>query len=72
MIEEHVFVETGDGRVVVVIEEAPADLLEGFRPWFDAMLGSLEILRPEGLPVAEAAPEAAPKAATKRPARTRR
>jgi hypothetical protein len=68
MIEEHVFIETGDGRVVVVIEEAPAELRDGFQPWFDAMLGSLEILRPEGLPVAEAPPKAAPK----RPPRARR
>lgn len=49
MIEDHVFIETGDGRVIVVIEEAPADLRAGFAPWFDAMLGSLQIL-PSQLP----------------------
>jgi hypothetical protein len=50
MIEEHVFIETGDSRVVVVIEESPAELRDGFQPWFDAMLGSLQILAPESLP----------------------
>lgn len=49
LIEDHVFVETGDGRVIVVIEEAPADLHAGFVPWFDAMLASLRIL-PSQLP----------------------
>jgi hypothetical protein len=49
MIEEHLFIETGDGRVIVVIEEAPAELRAGFEPWFDAMLGSLEVL-PSQLP----------------------
>ncbi len=49
LIEDHVFIETGDGRVLVVIQEAPADLRAGFAPWFDAMLASLQIL-PSQLP----------------------
>lgn len=43
MIEDHVFLETGDGRVVIVIMEAPKALRPEFGPWFDAMLGSLEL-----------------------------
>jgi predicted Zn-dependent protease len=43
MIEDHVFMETGDGRVVIVIMEAPTTLRQDFGPWFDAMLGSLQI-----------------------------
>ncbi len=52
LVEDHIFVETGDGRVLVVIQEAPADLRAGFAPWFDAMLASLQILPSElpGLP----------------------
>lgn len=49
LVEDHVFIETGDGRVLVVIQEAPADLRAGFAPWFDAMLASLRIL-PSQLP----------------------
>jgi predicted Zn-dependent protease len=44
LIEEHLFVETGDGRLIVVIEESPADLYEGFAPWFGAILGSFQVL----------------------------
>jgi hypothetical protein len=51
MIEDHVFVETGDGRVVIVIMEAPATLRQDFGPWFDAMLGTLQVT-----PTATAAP----------------
>ncbi len=43
LVEEHTFVETGDGRVLVVIAEAPAELHAGFAPWFRAVLESLEI-----------------------------
>lgn len=43
MLEDHIFLETGDGRVVIVIMEAPTSLRQDFGPWFDAMLGSLEI-----------------------------
>jgi predicted Zn-dependent protease len=43
MIEDHLFVETGDGRVVVVITDCPTALQEQFEPWFGAVLGSLEV-----------------------------
>jgi hypothetical protein len=43
--EELTFLETGDGRVVIVIGECPAGLHAAFAPWFDAVLGSLEIVR---------------------------
>lgn len=60
LIEEHLFVETGDGRVLVVIEEAPADLYTGFAPWFDAMVGSLQVFQAQipgaPMPKAKAAP----------------
>lgn len=44
LIEEHLFIETGDGRLIVVIEESPADLYAGFAPWFQAMQASLQVL----------------------------
>ena len=43
MLEDHIFLESGDGRVVIVIMEAPMSLRQDFGPWFDAMLGSLEV-----------------------------
>jgi hypothetical protein len=43
MLEDHVFLESGDGRVLIVIMEAPLSLRQEFSPWFDAMLGSLEV-----------------------------
>jgi predicted Zn-dependent protease len=45
MLEDHIFLESGDGRVVIVIMEAPTSLREEFGPWFDAMLGSLDVLQ---------------------------
>lgn len=43
---EHItFLETGDGRVVLLIGEAPAGLHTAYAPWFDAVLESLEIVR---------------------------
>jgi len=68
LIEEHYFIETGDGRLIVVIEESPADLYAGFTPWFDAMLGSLQVI-PAQIPGA-AMPK--PKAPAKAPAKSRR
>ncbi len=47
MTEDHVFVETGDGRVLVVITDSPSALRDGFDPWFRAMLDSVELLPPE-------------------------
>jgi len=43
MLEDHIFLESGDGRIVIVIMEAPTSLRQDFGPWFDAMLGSLEV-----------------------------
>jgi predicted Zn-dependent protease len=60
LIEEHLFIETGDGRVIVVIEEAPADLVAAFTPWFDAMLGSLQVLPTAAPPQKRQADRAAP------------
>jgi hypothetical protein len=37
------FVETGDGRVVVVIADSPLPAAAAYAPWFEAILGSLEI-----------------------------
>jgi predicted Zn-dependent protease len=45
MIEDHVFVESGDGRVIIVIMEAPKNLRAEFGPWFDAMLATLQVTR---------------------------
>ena len=41
--EDHVFVETGDGRLIVVITDSPTALRAGFDPWFLAMLETLEV-----------------------------
>lgn len=43
MIEDHVFLESGDGRVLIVIMEAPRALRADFAPWFDAMLSTLQV-----------------------------
>src|SRR5262249_19506059 len=45
MIEDHVFLESGDGRVIIAILEAPKALRPDFGPWFDAMLGSLQVFQ---------------------------
>ncbi len=41
--EEFTLLESGDGRVLVAIGEAPADEYETYRPWFEKTLRSLEI-----------------------------
>jgi len=41
--EEFIFIESGDGRVLISIAECPIDGQAAYRPWFDAILGSLEI-----------------------------
>ncbi|MBW2419740.1 MAG: matrixin family metalloprotease [Deltaproteobacteria bacterium] len=43
MNQEFIFVELGDGRVMVILAEAPLAHAEDWRPWFRAILGSLEI-----------------------------
>ncbi len=42
-IEEIHFLETGDGRVVVVIADSEAEAWPAYRPWFRATLASLEV-----------------------------
>jgi hypothetical protein len=41
--EELVLVESGDGRVVVVLWDCPSADFELFRPWFEASLATLEL-----------------------------
>jgi hypothetical protein len=41
--ERLTFIETGDGRLIVVIADCPIDLARTYAPWFDATLVSLEI-----------------------------
>lgn len=41
--EEITFIETGDGRVIVVIADSPAEVFDQYRPWFRASLATLEI-----------------------------
>jgi len=43
LVEEITLIETGDGRVVVVTAECVAEQYDVYAPWFDAVLGSLEI-----------------------------
>jgi predicted Zn-dependent protease len=61
LIEDHLFVETGDGRLIVVIEEAPAELHADFTPWFDAMLATLQVLPAQipGAPMPRRVPKTA-------------
>ncbi len=43
-ITEHlIFLETGDGRLVVVIADCRNDEYDTYRPWFEATRGSLEV-----------------------------
>jgi hypothetical protein len=43
LAEEFAFIESGDGRVLVSIAECPLESRSAYRPWFDAILASLEI-----------------------------
>jgi predicted Zn-dependent protease len=43
LIEEFIFIESGDGRVLIWIAEWPVERRSAYRSWFDAMLASLEI-----------------------------
>ncbi len=47
-IEELTFVESGDGRVMVLIAEAPAETYDAWAPWFLATRESLEVTGAEG------------------------
>ncbi|MDJ0851508.1 MAG: matrixin family metalloprotease [Myxococcota bacterium] len=42
-IEQVTVVESGDGRVVVLIGDCPRDVIGAYRPWFRLALGSLRI-----------------------------
>jgi Matrixin len=46
--EELVLIESGDGRVVVVIWDCPSEEREVFRPWFEASLATLELRAARG------------------------
>ncbi len=41
--QEFVFVELGDGRLMMILSDAPAEFGEDWRPWFRDILASLEI-----------------------------
>ena len=42
-VTEHLsFLETGDGRLVVVIADCPSETFPAYRPWFEATVASLE------------------------------
>ncbi len=43
VVEQITFIEAGDGRVFVVIADCPVESTEAYRPWFEAVLASLEI-----------------------------
>jgi len=43
LAEEYIFIESGDGRVLISIAECPIESKASYRPWFDAILASLEI-----------------------------
>ncbi len=43
LVEEFLFIESGDGRVLISIAEWPVERQSAYRSWFDAMLASLEI-----------------------------
>jgi hypothetical protein len=40
---DFLFVELGDGRVMVILAACPVEVEKPWRPWFEAALGSLEI-----------------------------
>jgi hypothetical protein len=42
-LEDVTLIETGDGRLVVVTADSPADHYAAFQPWFEASLATLEI-----------------------------
>lgn len=42
-IEQITLIEVGDGRLLVVIADGPAEHFEAFRPWFDRVLESLRV-----------------------------
>jgi hypothetical protein len=48
LVDETTLIEAGDGRLFVAIADCAPEACAAYRPWFQAMLGSLEIWRREG------------------------
>lgn len=49
VIKEFTFVELGDGRLMIILCEAPSETAAGWRPYFQASIDSLQIWLPHGL-----------------------
>jgi hypothetical protein len=47
-VEEVTVIQAPGGHVLVVIADCPSDLYSAYAPWFDAVLGSLELRAPAG------------------------
>jgi hypothetical protein len=47
LLQDQVFLASGDGRVLILVAEAPAEAMGVFAPWFSAILGSFEVRRAE-------------------------
>ncbi|MFQ5418451.1 MAG: matrixin family metalloprotease [Myxococcota bacterium] len=47
-VEQNLFIEVGDGRVVIVITDCATEDSGGYAPWFEAALASLEIWEAPG------------------------
>jgi hypothetical protein len=60
VMEELTFIQVGDGRVVVVIADCAAENYEAYRPWFQAILGTLDIARQAGRGARLPGPPSAP------------
>jgi hypothetical protein len=43
VIKNFTFVELGDGRLMIILCEAPTDTISAWHPWFEKSLGSLQI-----------------------------
>ncbi len=43
LVQRQIFLDTGDGRVLILTSEAPAESAQLFEPWFEAIRGSLEL-----------------------------
>jgi len=50
LTEHLLFLETGDGRLLIVIADAPSHLYDDYRPWFEAAIGSVELWSDRGQP----------------------
>ncbi len=47
LVQRQIFVETGDGRVLILVAEAPAEASAAFERWFAAILESFEVRNAE-------------------------